>query len=258
VDRLPISTCIITYNEERNIRRCLESVLWTQEIIVLDSYSTDGTVAICREYTDRVHQEAWKGHIQQKNHCLRLATHQWVLCLDADEQVSTELREDIFAEFAPPGPRWDGYYFPRHSYFFGKWINHAGWYPDYKLRLFKKDKGSWGGINPHDRVILHGHVKYLPHDLLHFTYADLSQQLKTVDSFSTVWAREMYQRGKKFSRFEMVFRPPIKFLESYVYKHGVFDGLPGFLIACGYAYQVLLRYAKLRELETQEGKGGTG
>jgi len=257
MEKLPISTCIVTYNEERNIRRCLESVLWTQEIVILDSHSTDATVAICREYTDRVHQQTWRGYVEQKNDCLRLATHEWVLFLDADEQVSAGLRDEILAEFAPPGPRWDGYYLPRHTYFFGRWIDHAGWYPDYKLRLFKKNKGHWNGGAVHERITLEGHAKYLRHDLLHFTYSDLSQQLKAMDNFSSIWAREMYRQGKRFSRLEMALRPPVKFLESYLYKQGILDGVPGFLIACACAYQVLLRYAKLRELELQEGKEGT-
>jgi len=257
VKRLPISTCIVTYNEEDGIRRCLESVLWTEEIVVLDSFSTDSTVAICREYTERVYQQAWKGHIEQKNDCLLLAKHDWVLCLDADEQVSTKLREEIFAEFSPPGPVFDGYFFPRHSYFFGKWIEHGGWYPDYKLRLFRKERGRWGGINPHDRIVLDGRARYLRNDLLHFTYRNASEQLRAIDNFSTVWAQEMNRRGKRFSRIEMAFRPPVKFLETYFYKRGILDGLPGFLIACGYAYQVLLRYAKLGELQLEQAGGKT-
>jgi len=253
--RPPISACIITFNEEKNIRDCLESIKWVEEIIVVDSFSKDRTVALCREYTDKVFQRKWQGHVKQKNCALEYTSNEWVLCVDADERISPELREEIEGHMSINTHSFDGYFFPRHSYYLGRWINHGGWYPDYKLRLFKKSKGRWGGKDPHDKVILNGTTTHLKGNLLHFVYKDLSHQLKTVDNFSTITANVLEQEGEHFSLLKLLFRPPFRFFEMYIIKKGFMDGLPGFIIAVASAFYVFLKYAKLWELKKHK-KGG--
>lgn len=247
--RPPISACIITFNEERNIRDCLESIKWVEEIIVVDSFSKDRTVTLCREYTDKVFQKEWQGHVKQKNCALEYASNEWVLCVDADERISPELKEEIERNLSMDAHSFDGCFFPRHSYYLGRWINHGGWYPDYKLRLFKKSKGRWGGKDPHDKVILNGATTHLRGELLHFVYRNLSHQLQTVDNFSTVTANVLKQEGEHFSLLRFLFRPPIRFFEMYIIKKGFRDGLPGFIIAVSSSFYVFLKYAKLWELK---------
>lgn len=253
--RPSISACIITYNEENNIEACLESVAWVEEIIVVDSLSSDRTVELCRTYTDQVHLKEWQGHVRQKNYALNYARHEWVLCLDADERVSPELRREIEETLSKENQPADGYFFPRHSFYLGRWINHGGWYPDYKLRLFKKSKGHWGGKDPHDRVVLDGVSAYLQADLLHYVYRNLSHQLQTVDSFSSITAAGLDADGERFSTARLVLRPIFKFIGTYVIKRGFLDGLPGFIISVASSFYVFLRYAKLWELK-QRGEDG--
>jgi len=252
--RPALSVCIITFNEEQNIRDCLESVAWVDEIIVVDSFSQDTTVSLCRMFTEKVYEKEWQGHVKQKNCALQYASNEWVLCIDADERVSTELREEIERNLSMEGNSCDGYYFPRHSYYLGKWINHGGWYPDYKLRLFKKSKGRWGGQDPHDKVILKGTTTQLKGELLHFVYKNVSHQLQTVDTFSTITATALDREGDRFNLFKLLYRPSIKFFETYCIKRGFMDGLPGFIIAITSSFYVFLRYVKLWELQKQRQK----
>lgn len=256
--RAAISACIICFNEEGNIQRCLDSVKWADEIVVVDSFSTDKTVHICRAYTDRVYVRYWDGYVDQKNYCLNLASNRWVLSIDADEELSPGLAEEIKREFADGEPPYDGFYFPRRTRFLGRWIDHCGWYPDHKLRLFKKDVGRFGGHEIHDRVLLKGETKRMENPLLHYTYNNISQQLRSIDNYSTLWAEDMSHRGKRGSYFRMILRPAVKFFETYIYKKGFLDGFPGLVISAGYAYQIFLRYAKLKEMELQKGKGSEG
>jgi len=249
MEKAKLSVCIVTYNEEENIRKCLESVAWAEEIIVVDSFSTDETVAICREYTDRIFQRPWPGHIEQKNFALEQATRPWVLCLDADEYLSPQATAEVIREVSSASNTFDGFILPRHSYYLGRWINHGGWYPDYKLRLFRRGKARWGGKNPHDKLILDGKSQYLKGDILHTVYRDLSDQLRTVDSFSGIVAREWFREGKRFNPFAFLFHPPIKFLETYIFKLGFLDGYPGLIIALVSSFYCFLKYAKLWELK---------
>ncbi|MFQ5862625.1 MAG: glycosyltransferase family 2 protein [Candidatus Brocadiales bacterium] len=259
MSRPPISVCIITYNEEPKIRRCLESVKWAEEIVVVDSGSTDKTVEICREYTERVYQRPFPGHIEQKNNALNLATHEWVLCIDADECLSPELAREIQEELSTNGSIYAGYFLPRHTYFLGKWINHCGWYPDYKLRLFRKDLGRWGGINPHDRVTLkRGTTKNLSRDLWHFSYDDISSQLVTVNKFTTIFAEQVQKEGTSFGLSSMIFRPVGRFFSMYFVKRGFLDGVPGLIIAVMGSMYSFLKYAKYWEIQNKRDKNGRG
>ena len=245
-----ISVCIVTYNEEKNILDCLKSIEWADEIIIVDSFSTDKTMEICRKFTDKIFQRQWAGYIDQKNFALQQTRHRWVLFLDADERLSPMLAEEIQKEISSDPNRWSGFSFPRHVYYLGRWINHGGWYPDYKVRLFRKDKGYFGGEEPHDKAIIKGQIKRLKNDMWHFTYRDLSHHLQTINKFSTAAAEQQQTRGKKekLLLFKLIFKPIVKFLENYILKRGFLDGWPGFVISVFTSFYIFMKYAKYWEL----------
>ncbi len=246
---MTISVCIICFNEEENIRRCLESVSWADEIIVVDSMSQDKTAEIAREYTNSVFERPWGGYIKQKNFALSKAHGDWVLSLDADEEISPALREEIQAEVRDSG-RCAGYKIPRRSFYQGRWINHSGFYPDRQLRLFRRGLGHWVGGRVHERVEVKGKVCDLNSDLLHYPYhGTIAGQLKTVNEFSTLLAEDMYESGKRYRVYLLLLRPLLKFVEVYFLKRGFLDGIPGFIIAVSSAYAMFVRYVKLREIE---------
>lgn len=249
MNRPKISACVMTFNEEANIRRCLESLNFCDEIVVLDSLSTDRTVEICREYTDAIFQEPWKGYIAQRNRLRELATHDWVLFLDADEEVSPVLRDQILYQFRVGPDKYMGFEFPRQVFYLGKWIRHGEWNPDIKLRLFRKDKGHSGGQEPHDMVIVDGPVKTMTGKLWHYTYRDLSHHIQVINHFSRISAQEMYRAGRRFRLMDLLFRPPLRFIKGYFIKAGYLDGLRGYIIAVTIAYGVAIKYAKLWECE---------
>lgn len=244
--KYPISACIITLNEESRIRDCLESIKWVDEIIVVDTFSADKTVDICKGYTDRVYQRKWLGNIDQKNYAIGLAKNDWILCLDADERLSSGLIEEIQEAVHNPGDM-SGFFFPRRSFYLGRWIYHGDWYPDYQLRLFKRGSGQWQGTNPHGRVIVDGKTRYMKHDINHFNYKNFSHQLRTIDNYSNIFADVTVERGKDFSQFQLIFRPLFKFIRIYIIKMGFLDGLPGFIIATSSAFYVFAKYVKLWE-----------
>jgi glycosyltransferase involved in cell wall biosynthesis len=249
-----ISVCIICFNEEDNIRRCLDSVKWVKEqggeIVVVDSFSTDKTVEIAKEYTEQVFQNKWPGFVNQKNYALSLAQNDWVLCIDADEEISDALRKEIIAEWkAGSYKTMDTYLVKRHTFYLGRWINYGGWYPDYKIRLFRRSKACWGGRDPHDRIIMDKDTakRKLKGNIIHYTYKDLSHQIKTIDRFSDASSGALLSEGKTFCLCNLLFRPLIKFIETYIVKLGFLDGLAGFIIAVSSAYYVFVKYAKMWE-----------
>jgi len=244
-----ISVCIIAGNEERNIRRCLESAKWADEIVVLDSFSKDRTVDICKEYTDRVYQHEWMGYIGQKNLIKDMAKGPWIFFLDADEEISPALRDEIRAEFSHGGAGdFAGYEFPRLVWYLGRWIYHGDWYPDTKLRLFRKDQGQCGGQEPHDRILVDGRVKTLKSPLFHYTYTDISNQLATINRFSSISAIGKHKKGRTPHIVDLVLRPSLRFLRCYILKRGFLDGVPGLIIATFTALSVFTKYAKLWEI----------
>lgn len=255
MNKFPISACVTTFNEEHNIHRCLQSLVWCDEIVVVDSFSTDRTVELCRTYTDKVEQHAWLGYIGQKNLIRKMASHEWLLFVDADEEVSDALREQIIAEFNKGPGEICGYEFPRMVNYMGRWIRHGEWYPDVKLRLFRKDRGRSGGQEPHDQVFVNGPIKRLRGHLYHFTYDDLYDHVETMNRFSTITAREKYREGQRFRWADFVFRPPLRFLKAFFIKRGFMDGTRGFLIALISSVGVYVKYAKLWELEISEKHG---
>jgi glycosyltransferase involved in cell wall biosynthesis len=245
-ERMPVSCCIICYNEEANIRRCLESVKWCDEIVVVDSFSTDRTMEICREYTDRIIQRPWPGYVEQKRFALSQATHEWVLNVDADEEVSPELQCEVLAVLQRNDPAVDGFYIPRLVYYLGRWWWH-GWYPGYRLRLFRKAKVRWGGVNPHEKVLLRGQADHLRGDLYHYTYEDISDHLNALNHLTEVASHEMRRRGKYLTLSHLLWHPLWRFLRFYIVRGCFRDGAPGFFVAVTSAFYVFLKYAKLWE-----------
>ena len=196
-----ISATIITYNEEQNICDCLESVRWTDEIVVVDAQSSDRTVELCRKYTDKVFSHPWSGFVNQKNLALSKTSGDWILSLDADERVSSELAKEIKSVVLASD--YDGYCFPRKTYYLGRWINHSGWYPDYKLRLIRRGKGEWKGIDPHDRLEVTGKTGHLKGDVQHYSYQNISHHLEKINSYTSIMAKELKKRGKRGNQLKV-------------------------------------------------------
>lgn len=248
-----ISACLTVGNEESNIRRCLNSLHWADEIVVVDSFSKDKTVEICKEYTKRVYQHEWLGYVGQKELIKKMALHPWILFIDADEEVSDELREQILKEFESGESRkYEGYEFPRKVFFLKTWITHGEWWPDIKMRLFLKDKGICTGQEPHDQVIVNGVIKRLSGCLHHYTYDDLSDQIMTLNRFSTIASTTLLNEGRRFSVIDLLFRPLFRFIKGYVFKRGFLDGYRGLIIATMSSIGVFYKYAKLWELTLQK------
>ena len=257
-DHLKISACVTAGNEEDKIAACLASLTWCDEVVVVDSFSRDKTFEISKQYTPHVYQHPWEGYIAQKNYIRTLAHHPWILFVDADEVVSDELRQEIESEFARGPGETAGYRFPRMVHYLGKWIRHGEWYPDIKLRLFRKDRGHSEGQEPHDRVVVDGGVKTLRAPLYHFTYDDLADHIYTINRFSSISAGEKFSRGEPFRWSDLIFRPPWRFFKSYFVKLGILDGRQGFIIALMSAFGVFVKYAKLMELWIQHRKPKPG
>ena len=245
---LKISACVIAGNEEDKIEQCLASLTWCDEIVVVDSFSKDRTVELSCKYTDRVYQHAWDGYIAQKNYIHSLARFPWILMVDADEVVSQELRREIEEEIGKNPPEIVAYQFPRLVFYLGKWIRHGEWYPDTKLRLFRKDKGRTAGQEPHDHVEVDGKIKNLAAPLYHFTYDDVTDHIRTLNLFSQISAEHKYRAGERFRFIDLLFRPLWRFGRAYFFKCGFLDGMPGFLIAVLSMFGVFIKYAKLYEL----------
>ena len=250
-----ISACVMTYNEENNIRRCLESLTWCAEIVIVDSFSTDRTVEICREFTDQVHQREWSGYIGQRNLVRQMAHHGWVLFLDADEEVSPSLRDTLLDHFDELARQYVGLAFPRQVHYLGRWIRHGTWYPDYNLRLFRRDKGRSGGVEPHDTVQIDGPIKRIRHPIWHYTYDDITDHVDTINRFSSITARSMYDSGRRFGWGDLLLRPPWRFFRGYILRGGWLDGWRGLVIAGVNAFGVAIKYAKLREIQWQKAHG---
>lgn len=242
-----MSLVIITLNEESNIERCLQSVPFATEKIVVDSFSKDSTCEKAQKAGARVIQRPFTGYRDQKQFALDQATMPWVLSLDADEALSPALQQEIVNTLK--NPVHDGYRMPRCSFHLGKWIRHGGWYPDYQLRLFKKEKAKWVGGQVHEDVEVSGSVGTLKNDLQHFVFKNFEDQIETNNEFSSLGARDLATRGRKFSLLKAVFKPTGKFLECYIWKRGFLDGPAGFIIALGAAQSLFLKYAKLWEQE---------
>ena len=249
-----ISAVIITLNEERNIARCLQSLHdIVDEIVVLDSGSTDRTEEICKSFGVRFFQHAFEGHIQQKNRALRQTTFSCVISLDADEALSEELKKSILQ--VKQNWQADGYVFNRLNNYCGSWIRHCGWYPDVKLRLWDKRKGCWGGENPHDKVIMekNAKLKHIKGDLLHYSFYTINEHIAQINKFSSIAAEERYRKGKKSpSVISIILRAKWKFVKGYIFNLGFLDGYPGYLVCKYSAMATFTKYVKLRELHSAQ------
>lgn len=261
------TACIITFNEEDNIEAALESIVFADEIIVVDSHSMDRTRELAsgfrgrsrdgKEVKPRVIERDWPGHVEQKNFAIDQAQHDWVLCLDADERVSPQLRQEIEMVLAEDSPLFDGYTMPRKTYYLGRWIYRGGWYPDRKLRLFRKSCGRWGGVNPHDHVKIDGRTKDLQGDLYHYSYRDMAEHIRTINFFTDIASREKQKRHIRYPLIRMLVHPPFKFFKTYILKQSFREGVAGFIIAVIGMFYVFLKYAKLWELRLNKRKETT-
>lgn len=249
-----LSVTIITKDEEGRIQECLESIAWTQEIVVVDAESTDRTVEIARAFTPKVFVRPWSGFAAQKNFALAQTTQPWILSLDADEQVTQELREEIQAVLVANGPL-DGYYLPRKSFFLGRWIRYGTWFPDYQLRLFRRGWGTFRSVSVHEAVEVKGRLGYLKAPLLHYSYRGIGDFVERSNLYSTLAAQDMIRQGKRVSWLDLLLRPLGRFCSMYLLHRGFLDGSHGFLLAVLYGYYVFLRSAKAWEIS--RGKGTT-
>lgn len=245
-----LSVAIITFNESQNIERCINSVkAIADDIVVIDSYSTDNTAELAKELGARVILQKFLGHIEQKNFAISKAQYPFILSLDADEAIDEKLKQEIITlkntiKIA------DGYIINRHNNYCGQWINHGAWKSDLKLRLWDSRKGKWGGMNPHDKFEMDANAKItlLEGKILHWSYTSVAQHEGKVDYFSTIAAKAYLAKGKKSSVFKILFSPLFRFLRDYILKLGFLDGKYGFIIAKLTAKEVYLKYKKLGEL----------
>ncbi|HQI73138.1 MAG TPA: glycosyltransferase family 2 protein [Smithella sp.] len=243
-----LSVVIITHNEEDNIRKCLESVQWADEVIVVDSDSTDKTEGICRTFGVHFVKEPWKGFALQKNSAIEKATRDWILSLDADERITPELKKEIISVLESAHPK-DGYFIARKNFFLGRWIKRCGWYPDYNLRLFQKGKGLFGIREVHEAVKLNGVAGHLEFPMEHHTYKSLEDFMKRLDRYSTLAAQELLKEKKTYGILHIVFRPFYTFISMYLLRLGLLEGYYGFVLSVLYAFYTFLKYIKLRELQ---------
>jgi glycosyltransferase involved in cell wall biosynthesis len=244
-----LSAVIITFNEERNIQRCIESLLpVADEIIVVDSFSTDRTEEICKLYGIKFFQNVFEGHIEQKNIALLKANHEWILSVDADEALSETLQKAIKKSLE--APQFDAFAMNRLTNYCGKWVKYCGWYPDTKVRLVKKNKAHWTGTNPHDKLELKekSQVCSLQGDLLHYSYYTKEDHFKQIEYFGNISAKELFLKGKNISVFLLYLKVITQFFKSYFVKMGFLDGKTGWLISSRSAYATLRKYQILRKM----------
>lgn len=250
---IKLSVVIITYNEEKNLERCLLSVKEVaDEIVVLDSFSTDKTPQICQKYGVKFFQHKFDGHIQQKNRAITYSSNPHILSLDADEALDETLAGSIIE--AKKNFNKEGYYMNRLTNYCGHWVKHCGWYPDTKLRLWDSRKGEWSGINPHDKYELfkgNGNTGFLKGDILHYSYYTVEDHYKQVEYFTTIASKAYFEKGRTAPSYKLFVNPIAKFLDHYFLHLGFLDGKAGYLISKISAYATYLKYKKLRELYNQ-------
>ena len=242
---MKITATIITLNEERNIARAIESLRCCDEILIIDSGSTDRTVELAQNLGVRVIEAGWRGYSAQKNWAAEQASHDWILSLDADEALSEALEAEIWS-LKKSGPKHDAYTMPRLARYLGRWILHSGWYPDRKVRLYHRAKAVWVGEFVHESVQVKGKVGHLESNILHFTCDSLSEHLRTLDRYTTLAAQEIAARKLKVPLHRIVLDPAWTFLKSYVLQRGFLDGLEGLTIAYMAAFYTFLKYSKAR------------
>lgn len=252
-----LSVIVITRNEGANIEAALSSVAWADERIVVDAGSTDDTAERARQLGARVEVRDWPGYGAQKNRAAVLASHDWILSIDADERVTPELASEIRRVLAE-GPTAIGYRMPRVSWYLGRWIRSTDWYPDYQMRLYDRRRARWSDREVHESVQADGPVAYLRSELQHYPFRDLSHHLEKIDRYSTLAARQLQREGHRAGVAGMIMYPPAAFLRNYVLRGGFRDRSAGFIISTLNTYYVFLKFAKLWELgrTTEPGRPG--
>jgi len=257
-----ISACIISYNEENKIEDCLRSLKdIADEIVLVDSNSTDRTLEIAKHYTDRIILQDFLGYIEQKNFALSHASHDWVISLDCDERLSPELREEILALKQHLDDA-DAYSMPRKTFYVYRWLNYC-WYPDVKLRLFNRNTAHWGGTNPHDHIMLDGDklrqpdIVRLKGDIYHYSFDSISDHLKTIDKFTEIGADELIRKGKSFNIFSPITHSSWIFIKTYLLKRGFMDGFAGLVVSVLSTMHVFIKYSKAL-IKRQQSASTTG
>lgn len=252
-----ISATIIALNEERDLPRCLESLRFVDEIILVDSGSADRTVEIAKQMGAKVLVEPWHGYGAQKNFAQAQAKSEWVLNVDADEVITPELREEILAVVRSANPA-AGYAVARKTYYLGRWIRHGGWYPNYVTRLVRRGGGAWTEPNVHEELKIQGELRQLEHPMLHYTFSDIADQVRTNMRYARQGALDLKSRKTAPSLFKLLLKPLGKFLETYLLKQGFLDGLPGFIISINAAHSMFLKHAYLLEMSLSDENENPG
>jgi glycosyltransferase involved in cell wall biosynthesis len=249
--KVPLSACIIAKNEEDRLGDCLASLAFCDEVLVVDSHSTDGTRELARARGARVIERDWPGFGPQKEFAVRAAAHDWVLCVDADERVSAALREEIAALAARGFPQHAAWRMPRLANYLGTWVRHGTWYPDFQVRLFDRRRARWSAAPVHERVELSpgSSLGRLSGDLLHFPYRSFAEHLHTIDQYTSIGARGLFERGRRVRLSDLCLRPWVRFLRFYLLKRGFLLGRRGLLLALLAGHYVRLKYLKLQLLE---------
>ena len=247
--RPKVSAYVIAYNDEPNMRACLESVAWADELIVVDSHSTDATEKISREFTDKVYQHVFKGFGRLRNEAVAHTSHDWVFSLDTDERATPELRDEI-VNVLGRGPKADAYFVPRRNYFLGRWIRQAGWYPDYRQpQLFHKGRFRYRDQAVHEGFEVRGKVGYLKEHVVQYPFRDVDHYLEKMDRYADLMARRMADEGRRFHVHQLLTHPFFTFFKMYLWRRGLLEGMPGLILAGLYAYYAFVKYARLWELQ---------
>lgn len=252
--RRRISAIVIALDEGKNIAACLESLRWADEIVVVDSGSSDGTPEIARRYTDKVFDIPWKGFGPQKQEAVTLASHDVVLNVDCDERVTPELAEEIGGILSVSGMA-AAYTVPRRTFLGGKEIRHCGWYPDRTTRLFDRTRARFSADLVHERVEVSGETAPLMGHLLHYSFSGIGDMIPKINRYSDLSARQMFERGRRCGILDLTLRPAFAFLKTYLLRLGFLDGVEGVVISATTSWLAFAKYAKLRELERSSGKG---
>ena len=246
-----LSVTVVAKNEAADLGAALASVAWADEIVVVDSHSSDETVAIARQHTDRVVVHNWLGHIEQKNYAASLASHDWILSLDADERITPELADEVKATLAAE-PSCAAYLIPRVTWHLGRWVKTTDWYPDFQSRLYDRRRAKWTGRYVHEALAVKGPVGRLRGEIQHYAYRDIADHLETIDRYTTLAAKQMHEDGRRAGLLQIAGHPPLAFLRNYIARGGICDGVPGLIISSMNAYYVFLKFAKLYELQRTE------
>ena len=247
-----ISAVVIAYNDAPNMRRCLDSLHWVDEIVVVDSHSTDGTTEICLEYTDKVFHYPFEGFGALRNQAITHATHEWILSLDTDEWVTPDIQREIEGLLAHDPPA-QAYFVPRRNYFLGQWIKHCGWYPDYRQpQLFQKTCMRYREDLVHEGFDVEGKTGVLQSHVEQIPFRDIDQFWQKMERYSTLRAAVMHKNGRRFHLHQLISHPLFTFIKMYILRIGIYDGKPGLILSILYAYYTFVKYAKLWELQKDE------